>query len=99
MSLRCQETTKESLKPKGLENHHQVPLEIAGVQGQTPRKKPVKEHRAGIKEGDKQDVLEHCNRIRQLVGLKDRHSLGRACGAQKDTTILKTIQAEAHEST
>lgn len=59
----------------------------------------MKEHGAGIKEGDKQDVLKYCSRIRQLVGLKDRHSLGRAHGAQEDTTILKIIQAEAHEST
>lgn len=87
------------LKPKGLENHHQAPLEIAGVQGQTPRKNPVKEHGAGIKEGDKQDVLKHCSRIRQLVGLKNRHSLGRAHGAQEDTAILKPTQAEAQEST
>lgn len=63
--------TEASLKPKGLENYHQAPLEIAGVQGQTHRKNPVKEHGAGIKEGDKRDVLKHCSRIRQLAGLRD----------------------------
>lgn len=79
--------TEALLNPKGLENHHQAPLEIPGMQGQTPRKNPVKEHRAGIKDGDKQNVLKHCSRIRQLAGLKDRHSLGRARGAQKDANI------------
>lgn len=81
------------LKPQGPGDCHQAALEIAVVQGH--REKTAKAHGEGIKEGDKQVALKHCSRIRLLVGLKDRHRLGRTHRAQEETAPLKTNQAGA----